>query len=453
VAGDAHARIAGAHAARVDRVGDRMPQSEAMRPRSLKAQKCPECHAPLPVPENDGDVRCEYCGTTIHVTHRKPAAALPPHTLYVPPAMPGAIRATIVIGTLLPAIIPLLLFGVPPLTKLVRGLIKPVPTQCGVNESLTISGARYVGDEPAVVASHNCKLVIEDSDLRGRNPIRAEGSNVEITVRNSTIVGSDVAVALSMSAKLTLSEGSVAQSDRIAIEADGSAEVTIDKSRVEAHDAAILGRNNVKIRATDAEIVGHTAAIEVGVNALVELRRTTARASTEGVLVLADTNLALTVEGGALSSGDAVVRAKLNPKLRFSKNARVEAGASAILGGTNLELVVDDAVIEARDAAVEGGVNAKIRLTKGAKLSGQRAGIVAGTNLELTASGATIASAGTAVRGEGNARITMRDATVRGGAASFSFDRRPTVLTLTSTKVEGAQIWEAASARSAAPRR
>ena len=70
--------------------------------------KCPECSASIRVTSTADHMRCEYCGMTLQIEHKR-APRTPtmtaPRTVYVPPPMPVPARLAMWLGPILPIVI------------------------------------------------------------------------------------------------------------------------------------------------------------------------------------------------------------------------------------------------------------------------------------------------------------------------------------------------------------
>jgi hypothetical protein len=105
-------------------------------------------------------VACRYCQVVIQVERKKPPVpvlpigtpgAVPSRTLYLDPAAERAVMVTAksVGYTIVGVLISLVVVVGPWAFRTIKGIVKPFPVACGLNEEIAVSG-NYEGTGPKV---------------------------------------------------------------------------------------------------------------------------------------------------------------------------------------------------------------------------------------------------------------------------------------------------------------
>jgi LSD1 subclass zinc finger protein len=423
----------------------------------VTAKNCPKCGAPLALQRGVSDLKCQYCGTVVHVEWDKKAPANPQPqqaaTIYVAPSMPAFVPVLIALGVLLPLGGSLLAFLMSGVTTVATNafnaagvqtpsvLTKSLPATCGLNQEIVIVGQKFEGPGPLITGEINCKVKIKDSTLKSDVVVLAKNL-VEITVENSTLEGKEAAVKLGMNSKLFGKKKAIFKGQEAAIVAGVNSEITLDDSSVEGGEVAIQGDSNLKLNGTKSKISGKEYGVRSGVNLEItgkELIVQGSRAAIEG-----NVNLKLDLRGGLVEGDEAGIRMKgPNAELKLSKAAAIKGREAAVKTESNLELDMEDATIEGVEIAIDTGVNPKLSLGPKAKVKAKRTALKVGINLELDMRQATIESDSVAICAPFNIEIQARESIIRGGVDAFRFERKPNELELVGTNVTGKQRFDA----------
>jgi DNA-directed RNA polymerase subunit RPC12/RpoP len=411
----------------------------------LRTHACPTCGAPLPVAPGTADVRCQYCGNVIHVEWRRPPAHhMMPQTVYVPRRSYAWVIWVIVLGSVLPMLIPLLVFLGPLVfrTATEAGVVKTsFPVTCGLNDELNLVGQTYEGTGTLITGEVNCKLKIKDCKLKGDVVILAKNL-VDITLENSELVGKTAAVRIEMNSKLSATAKTSMKGQEAGIVAGMNAELSLEDSLVEGGEEGIVAQHNCKLTAARSRILGGEKGLVAGSNLSVDARELTVQG--RDVAIETESNPTLKLRGGTLEGRQFGLRAaSSNAKLDLSHGARVAAKETAIQAGAVLRLDGEDYVIDGGEVGVDVPSNATITLGPKAKIHGGDFGVRTGSNLEVSLRSASIESESVALCGASNAEVRARDSSIQGGASALRFSRRPDPLELAGTLISGAQQFNA----------
>jgi hypothetical protein len=413
--------------------------------------KCPSCSAPIQVPPNVSDIQCYYCRAPVHIERTKPPAHAPqfviPNTVYIDPNVGKNVGAALAASVLPPLVLTLVIGGVSAFAAL-RGSsgssgfgasgprkVTSFPATCASNEELLVTGQTFAGKGTLIEAGLNCKLTIKDSTLKGDVVVEAKG-NAQLTITNSKLEGQEEALLLANNAKVKIADKSEIVGAGTGIEGKMNIDLTVDDSKIRGGTSAIHSGNGLTLRATGAEIAAKRHALDLDLNADLNLRQTTVKAEEEAIL--ATYNLKLDMDGSTVE-GSTGLKSGVNPKLKVTKKSRLAGSDAAIDVESNLELTVDDSLVESKDVAVRAATNTKVNVVKQGKIKGGNAGISAGINTEIRMNEGTIESGGNAIEAKFNTEIDARRSTISGGKNAFAFERKPSALRLTETKVTGAQ--------------
>ena len=327
---------------------------------NMGANKCPGCGAKieLPMPGPQAIVfTCQYCHYRIPI----PAAYVPPVQPYVPAQvhvqMPtytapykGRSGAWIAILSLLPLLIPLVIFGTQGggCTNLrARFSGNPFPLVCGINESLTIDGKTSESKDTLIVMRVNCKLEIRNSKLKGPWIIKAEG-NGEITLINSTLEGSKGVI-------------------------DGGNNVTINldhSTLISKKGSAIVAEANPHLKITnDSEIHGGDLAMDLGYNPEITVEHSIIEGAGGGLVSAGNLKLKL-LDGSSVKSEQVAIAGGDNPIITIQDKSKV-SGQTGITAGYNPDVTVKDSSVKGKEAAFDFTGNTKLKLRK-AKIEGEQ---------------------------------------------------------------------------------
>ena len=411
----------------------------------LRTHACPTCGAPLPLTPGAVDVRCQYCGNVIHVEWRRPPARqMMPQTVYVPQRSYAWVIWVIVLTSVVPVLIPLLVFLVPLVFRAATevGVVKTsFPVTCGLNDELTLVAQTYEGTGTLITGEVNCKLRIKDCKLKGDVVILAKNL-VDIALENSELTGKTAAVRIEMNSKLSATGKTSIKGEEAGIIAGMNAQVSLEDSSVEGGEAGIVAQHNCKLTAARSRIIGGEKGLVSGSNLSVDARELTVQGRDEAIET--ESNPTLKLRGGTLEGQRFAVRvASSNAKLDLSHGARVTAKETAIQTGAVLKLDGEDYVIDGGEVGVDVPSNATITLGPKAKIHGGQFGVRTGSNLELYLRSASIESESVALCASSNAQVRARDSSIQGGAGALRFSRRPDPLELPGTRISGAQQFNA----------
>lgn len=315
----------------------------------LKAQKCPSCMAPVEIRPEDNDVTCRYCGQPIHIEHKKrpKVAQLPPEvqvrTIYVDPHA-GRMRGLFFLPALLPAAI-----GVYTAIRMSsvhssiniggESSVSSLPARCSLNGRLVIEGKTLTTSEPAISTAINCKVVIKNSTIKAPRLIEGSDTNVTLELENSTLEG-DSLIDLGFNGQVIAKKSKII-AKRTAITGKANLKLTLDNSKIEAGERAVVADSNPNIKMSNgAKIDAKETAVTGGVN------------------------LELDLDGSVIQGGEIGVKASTNPKIRMAQRSEVRGNKTAILAGHNLDLNGRESLIEGGQIGVEAESAQSVELRK-----------------------------------------------------------------------------------------
>ncbi|MBN1610203.1 MAG: hypothetical protein JW940_26485 [Polyangiaceae bacterium] len=421
----------------------------------LRTHACPTCGAPLPVAPGATDVRCQYCGNVIHVEWRRPPAQqVMPQTVYVPQRSYTWVIWVIVLASVVPVLIPLLVFLVPLVfrTATEAGVVQTnFPLTCGLNDELNLVGRTYEGTGTLITGEVNCKLRIKDCKLKGDVVILAKNL-VDITLENSELTGKAAAVRIEMNSKLSATGKTSMRGEEAAILAGMNAQVSLEDSSVEGGEEGIHAQHNCKLTAARSRIIGGEKGLVAASNLSVDARELTVQG--RDAAIETESNPTMKLRGGTLEGQRfALLVTSSSAKLHLSHGARIAAKETAIRAGAVLRLEGDDFVVDGGEVGVDVDSNAKITLGPKARIHGRLFGVRTSSNLELDLRSASIESESIALCASSNAEVRARDSSIQGGVSAWRFSRRPDPLELAGTRISGAQLFNARGCSSAEPSR
>jgi len=391
--------------------------------------KCPTCGANLPVPPGANQVTCRYCQNVIHIEHKKPPPNVQPFgmpgyvpstTLYIDPA--AAARAgkvatsVILVTTILPILIPILIFAVPKITKVLKSSIRPFPASCSINEEIVLSG-NYEGTGPLIAdANHNCKIRIKNAKLKGTTLLKTSASNISLTLENVTIETTDAMVKAGSNLKVKLHKSTLTSAGPV-FESDSSLELEeVEGSTIESKEGiAIRGRHNLKINVGESKIRGKKAAIDSDSSLTLSMKRNTEITASDGPAIKTSSNFKLDANGGKIEGADEAIVASSSLKLNATGlTIAAKRTALKVESGAQIDFS-DGSISSASEAAIESTSGTKIDLSN-AKVTGADVAIKTGSGLKLTAEKKTqiVSTSGVGIAGSGE--LTLDDSTVESAA-------------------------------------
>ena len=222
--------------------------------------KCPECSANLTVPDEATSVRCNYCGNTLSVEHKRPPknpTQAVPHTIYVPSGPPLAARFAMFAGPLVPIIVLTTIFW-PRLRSAIPVLGNQLPTECALNGDITIKDKTFTGKGPLIKAGMNCTIHIENSTLSADTIVEAD-VNMKLEIVHSTLTATRRAIVGGTNANIHVSGKSEIRGEKGALDVSSNAIMRLDDSKVSSAGTAIKADSNLSLEATGGEISGSPA--------------------------------------------------------------------------------------------------------------------------------------------------------------------------------------------------
>jgi hypothetical protein len=187
-----------------------------------------------------------------------------------------SVGCIVVLSTLVPLLIPVLLFLVPwgmrtyaanfgafPVTVDPNGSLEisdrdatstDTMITVGVNGKLTLRRCHLKGPQ-IVKGGTNAQITVIDSTLEGSKGIVEGEINVTLTVQNSTLISGEEIVDAPLNAKVSISKGSKVQSASVAFPLENNAEVTVDQSEVDGKLGVFELRNGGHVKLVDSAVV------------------------------------------------------------------------------------------------------------------------------------------------------------------------------------------------------
>jgi hypothetical protein len=398
----------------------------------LLAKRCPTCGANISFPPNVHHVPCRYCGNVIHVEHKKPPpefhpfgtpGGIPTTTLYVDPdeiaragRQVGLIITVVTLGTVL---LPVLIFAIPAGLKLAKKSARPYPIECGINETVEVSG-NWEGTGPVIAnAGVNCKVKISKAKLKAKTLLgQSSPANVSIVLEDVTLETTDVALKATNNLKVEVKGGSI-KSPANAIVSESNLALTLENTTIESTgETALKAAYNLKLDATNAKLVGKKAGLDADANADLSLKQGSELRSSEGVALKTKSGLKIEAEGGKLEGAEGAIVATSGAKIQAKGTTFASKGtALTFTSGTDLDLD-GGSVIGQSEPAIEcdGG-----DLTfAGTKVQGTT-GIAGKVNLKLKATkkALIVGTSADGVEVTSNGELTMTDARLEGARAAF----------------------------------
>ncbi len=144
---------------------------------------------------------------------------------------------------------------------------------CGLGETLVIENRTVTLDHgPVVHASMSCKLTIRGCTFRAPKIVEADQS-AHIVIENSRLVGAQSVVTGSQVVEVRVEKNSTLESNETAIDVSQSSQVYLVDSSVESKAVAINAGQLSRIDASNSKIIGETS-IKTGQLAKLVLRKT-----------------------------------------------------------------------------------------------------------------------------------------------------------------------------------
>jgi len=399
----------------------------------LSEQRCPSCNAPLSVGPADSVVTCRYCNNSITINRAKAPANVPRVTSF---GTPGHVPSTVLylpaatIGaSVLPALIPVVVLLVVAIGGAIAALGRrfvSLPATCRPNETLTISGKKFDGTQPAIVAGVNCKITIKDSTITSTEPIVKGGINLELRIENSKLKSKTHAIELaSTNAKIWISGKSEISGDEAAIFGENNVELEVKDSTITGGQDGIHLGSNGKLSLTDTKVTGKEHGIVAGSNAKATMKNTTVTATEAGVHF--EGNGALDARALTIDAGDVALFFEYNADAKIAEKSQIKSTKSdgIVTKSSSSKLQLDDTKIDAGDVGIRVGTNTEIRLKKGVQILGKAGGVRGESSLKLQMDGGSIESPGPAIAGSSGAEIKVAAGSSVKGTPAFQFPSNP----------------------------
>jgi hypothetical protein len=363
----------------------------------MAAFKCESCGAPFAPEPSQTIVTCGYCGASNRV------GRLATMALRVSTSRDPVRLGRIVVGLVVGPIVFTVVFGIvvavviasaanSATQQLPSGLHLPgMPGQnaatdwdrqstleCGINETVRITGEVTLPSGPIVRTGINCRVEITNATLSvGSGTVIEVGApNAQIHITGSTLRG-DTIVEGGMTTTVHVTDSAL-HATRLAIRAEGM-----------AGGVRVEGASTVE---------GATGAIALSMSTNLHVSGTSKVASAGEAIVTAGGEVV--IDGGTVEGGrTAISTTGGRVDIRAGSTVSSEEG-DAIRGHGNLQLTVRDATVRAGRDAVAGGMNPHVSITGGS---------IEGT---------------TAFRFEGNAHLELDGVRVTGAR---ELGRRPDV--------------------------
>lgn len=402
-------------------------------PVKLMEQRCPSCNAPLTVSAADNVVTCRYCNNSITINRQKPPANVPRVTTFGTPGhvpstvlyMPAATIGASILPALIPVVVVLVVAIGGAITALGRRFVS-LPATCHPNETMTISGKKFDGTQPAIVAGVNCKITIKDSTITSTEPIVKGGINLELRIENSKLKSKTRAIDLaSTNAKIWISGKSEISGDEAGIFGENNVEVEVKDSTVTGGQDGIHLGTNGKLALVDAKVTGKEHGITLGTNGKLNSKGSSITGEEAGLHF--EGNGVLEMRSTTITSSDVALFFQSNGDAKITDKSSIKSSKSDGIGTTSssTKMQIEDSKIDGADVGIRASSNSEIRLRKGASVHGTAAGIKAENSFKLSVEGASIDSAGPGVQGSSNAEIRVTVGSMVKGTPAFQFPSQP----------------------------
>ena len=373
---------------------------------------------------------CRYCQNVIHVEHRKPPpevrpfgspGAMPSRTLYVDPMATAAagkhVGLLILLGVLIPILLPLII-GVGPLAvRSCKGTLKPYPITCGLNGRVTVSGD-FEGTDPIVTSTeHNCKVHIKNAKLKGSKLVDTNAFNLELTLENVTIETTEpmIRAGSNLVVKVTASTLTAPGAE---FDSESNMQIDLEGSSVESKNAAaIKSKHNLKVRMDNGKVRGKKAGFDTDSSFSLTMKNGSEVTASDGPAIKTASSFNLEADGGKIDGG-----------LVMSSNGKIEATGltitsreRAIAATSSLTLdYTEGSITSATDAAIDGTSSLDLTLTN-TKVQGATTAIVSESNTKIRASKKTqiIALQDNGITTTSNSELNLAEATVEAGGKAF----------------------------------
>lgn len=351
--------------------------------------------------------------------------AIPSRTLYVDPdagkAAAKGVGCIVLLGVLVPIVIPLAIGVGPWAVKSCKGKLKPFPTTCELNEELELSG-NFEGTGPLITnAGHNCKLHIKNAKLKGSTLVKTDAANLELTLENVTIETTEPMVKTGSNLKVKI-HGSTLTSAANVFDSDTNVELQeLDSSTIESKGGvAIKSKYNLKIHAENSKIRGKKAAIDTDSNFELTMKKGSEITSSDGPAVKTTSGFKLEAEGGKIEgAGGAIVSESGTNITATGFTLSSKEVALKTTSGLKIDYT-DSSITSLTEAAIDGDSGMELTLIN-AKVNGVTTAITATSGLKLKASKKTriVATTGNGLVTTSNCEINLNDASIEAGAKAF----------------------------------
>ncbi len=308
----------------------------------------------------------------------------------------------------------------------------------GSNLKVKLHGSTLTSAAAVFDSDSNMELDVDGSTLQSKNAAAVKSKhNLKVRMEGGKILGKKAGIDTGANHQLTMKKNAeVSASDGPAVKTDSSFKLEADGGKI---DGGLMMSSGADIVATGLTLTAKEKAL-TGTSS-VKLDWTEGSITSESDVAIdvassADFTLIATKVQGATTA----IECDSNSKIKASKKTRIVGVSSyGITTSSNSEVVLNDAALEATMRAFKGTVNNKIKLAQGARIAGKKGGISAEGNLEIEATNATLeGGTGAALDAGYNSRISFKQGLIKGTPA-IDVDRKPTILELDGTRVEGEQ--------------
>jgi len=250
----------------------------------------------------------------------------------------------------------------------IRGRKAGIDTNANLQLTMKKGAELFASDGPAVKSDSSFKLEAEGGKIDGGLLMT---SGADIVATGLVLTAKEKALTATSSLKLDWTDGSIISSTDVALDVDGSADLTLINTKVKGATTAINCESNSKVKATKkTSIVG-----------------------TSGYGITTSSSSELVLNDSALEAGMKAFKGTVNNKVKLAQGARIAGKKGGIDAEGNLE-------VEATSATVEGGSGPAIKAGNNGRLSFKQ-GLLKGTPaIQLDRKPTSLELDGTRVEGE-----------------------------------------------------
>jgi hypothetical protein len=225
-------------------------------------------------------------------------------------------------------------------------------------------------------------------------------------------------------------------SDGPAVTSDSSFKLEADGGKI---DGGLLMTSGADIVATGLTLTAKEKALAATSSVKLDWTEGSITSATD-VAIDVDSSADLTLINTKVQGATTAINCSSSSKIKATKKTRIVGTSDyGITTSSNTELVLNDSALEAGLKAFKGTVNNKVKLAQGARMAGKKGGVAAEGNLEIEATSATLeGGTGPAIEAGYNSKISFKQGILKGTPA-IDVDRKPSILELDGTRVEGDQ--------------